>query len=180
MGGNMRIFQRILVVALFTVLGLTLSANAAEVNRIGVLDFQRIIETSEAGKKAQTEIKSQGDKMQKVLVERNKEIEELRKRLEREALVMDQGMREEKQRDYRIKVNDFKALEKKYQDDMRSLQSRIVGRLRKEVFRLAEKMGKEGGYTVILDKSTVIYSTESIDITDQVIPLIKAATVRID
>lgn len=180
MGGNMRIFQRVLVATLFTVLCLTLSANAAEVNRIGVLDFQRIIETSEAGKQAQAEIKSQGDKMQKVLVERNKEIEELRKRLEREALVMDQGMREEKQRDYRIKVNDFKALEKKYQDDMRTLQSRIVGRLRKEVFRLAEKMGKEGGYTVILDRSTVIYATESIDITDQVIPLIKAGTVRID
>ncbi|MEE8398104.1 MAG: OmpH family outer membrane protein [Desulfobacterales bacterium] len=176
----MRIVQRILVVALFTVFCFAVSANAAEVNRIGVLDFQRIIETSEAGKLAQTKIKSKGETMQAALMERNKEIEELRKRLEREALVMDQAMREEKQRDYRIKVNDLKALEKKYQEDMRSLQSRIVGRLRKEVFRLAEKMGKEGGYTVILDKGTIIYSTDAIDITDQIIPLIKEETVRID
>ena len=59
------------------------SAGAAEVNRIGVVDFQRILETSEAGKAAQAEIKSEGQKMEAALKQKGEEIEELRSLIDR-------------------------------------------------------------------------------------------------
>ena len=156
------------------------SASAAEVTRIGVVDFQRILETSEAGKAAQEEIKVEGTKMQERLKEKGGEIEELKKRLEREALVMDKGMREEKEREYRIKINDFKSLEQKFQNEFKALNQKLVGRLQKEVFRLVENIGKAQGYVLILEKreSGVVYAQPAIDITDQLIPLISSTSVK--
>jgi len=175
----MPIFRRTFVAAIFAVLCLALSAGAAEVNRIGVIDFQRIVETSEAGKAAQAQIKAEGERMDADLVERKKDAEELQKRIEREALVMDQAMREEKSREFRIAINDLKAREKKYQDDFKALNAKLVGRLQQEVIRLVKKVGKEGGYTLILDKrGSVIYSAESIDLTDQIIPMIPSGLVK--
>ena len=156
------------------------STHGAEAIRIGVVDFQRILETSEAGKAAQEEIKAEGEKMQKALKERGDEIQELRERLEREALVMDRGMREEKDRELRIKVNDFKALEKKYQDEFQVLNTRLVSRLQKEVFRLVEKLGKAEGYSLILEKreAGVMYHPEDADLTDRIIPMIPKTAVK--
>jgi Skp family chaperone for outer membrane proteins len=39
----------------------------------------------------------------------------------------------------------------------------------KEVFELMDKIGKEEGYTMILDRSMVIYGNKEIDITNIVI-----------
>lgn len=183
-GGNMQTtsvsVKRLLIGIILTSVFFVLSANAAEVNRIGVVDFQRILETSEAGKAAQAEIKSEGEKMQTALKDKGAEIEELQKRLEREALVMDKAMRDEKEREYRIKVNDFKSLETKYRDDFKVLNQRLVGRLQQEVFRLVESIGKTEGYTLILEKreAGVLYAPNAVEITDQVIPLISATATK--
>ena len=143
-----------------------------DVAKIGVVDFQRILKVSSAGKSAQAEIKSQGEKMETDLKKKGSELEELKKRFEREALVMSKEMREEKEREFRIKINDFKSLEKKYKEEFRVLNNRLVNRIKKDVFELIEEMGKKEGYLLIVEKweAGVVYSPTSIDITDKLIP----------
>jgi len=171
----MRTFKLLLITAFFLVFFLGSFSNAAEVNKIGIVDFQRIFELSEGGKAAQAEVKKQGEKLTADLQERNDEIEEIKKRIEREALVMDKAMRDEKEREYRIKFNDFKLLEKKYKDEIKALNFRLVNRLQKEIVRYIEEIGKKEGYILILEKreSGVVYAPNAIDLTDRIIPLIK-------
>lgn len=170
----MRAFKLLLCATVFICFILGTSAQAADVIKIGVVDFQRIFELSEGGKAAQDEIKKQGDQLTADLQGKNDELEEIRKRLEREALVMDKDMREEKERELRIKTNDFKLLERKYRDDIQSLNLRLVNRLQKEIIKHLEEIGKKEGYTLILEKKEagVVYSPGAIDLTDKIIPLI--------
>lgn len=156
------------------------SASAEEVNRIGVVDVQRIFQSSEGGKKVEAEIRDQFNKLQEDLQQKGEEIEELRKRFEREALVMDKLVREEKQRELRIKTNDFQAMKQKYNEDLKAIEARLGNRLQKELVRLVEKIGKEQGYTVIIEKRGVLYNISAIDITDQLIPLITAGNIKVD
>ena len=93
------------------------SALAADVAKIGTIDIQRIMSTSEQGKAAKAEIKEQSDKMTAALKEKGAEIEELKKQLERESMVMSKEKREEKEREFRIKLNDLKSLEKRYRGE---------------------------------------------------------------
>ena len=145
------------------------SAAAADVAKIGIVDLQRIMEASNPGKSAQAEIKKDKDKMEQELKKKGAEIEELRKQFERESMVMSKEKREEKEREGRIKLNDFKSLQKRYRSQLQVLEKRLVNQLRQDVFELVEEIGKKEGYLLIINNFSVMYSPGSIDITDQII-----------
>ena len=83
------------------------SADAADVAKIGVLNMQRVLGTSDAGKAAQAEIKTQRDKMLEDLKVKGAEIDALGKQFERESMVMSKEKREEKEREYRIRLSAY-------------------------------------------------------------------------
>lgn len=166
-------FNIALIVFLFSLLWVN-SANAADVAKIGVANLQRILETSNQGKSAQEEIKKQKDQMELELKQKGGEIEELRKQLERESMVMSKEKREEKEREIRIKLNDFKSLQKRYRSQLQSLEKKLVNGLLKEVSALVEEIGKKEGYLLIINNAGVMYSPNSINITDKVIKELNA------
>ncbi len=88
------------------------SSWGADIAKIGVVDFQKVLSVSNAGKYAQAEINKQGKSMEEDLKKKGSEIEEIKKRLERETLVMSKDKRDEKEREFRIKLNDLKCLRK--------------------------------------------------------------------
>ena len=142
---------------------------AADVAKIGVIDLQKILETSANGKFIQAELKKQKDEMEADLKKKGTEIENIRKRLERESMVMGKEKREEKEREFRIKTNDFKSLQKKYRSDLQKHEGRLMQKLSDDVNEIVNEIGKKEGYLIIINKLGVIYSPNSIDVTDNVI-----------
>ena len=141
---------------------------AADVAKIGVLDFQKILENSSAGKYAQAEINKKGKQMESELAKKGAGIEERKKQIERESLVMSKEMREEKQREIRIQINDLKVMQKRYTREFKAFENRLVQRIRKDVLKIVDEIGKTEGYLMIVERKTgeVIYSPTSVDITD--------------
>ena len=169
-----RRYSIISVILFISVFGIG-SGYAADVAKIGIVDLQRLMETSEPGKSAQAKIKKQKDKMEQALKQKGAEIEELRKQLERESMVMSQEKRVEKEREGRIKLNDFKTLQKTYRAELQALEKKLVNELRKDILKLVEEVGKKEGYLLVINNFSVMYAPSSIDITDQ---LIKELNVR--
>ena len=147
---------------------------AADVAKIGVIDLQKVLETSNAGKLIQTELKKENEKMANDLQNKGNEIETIRKRLERESMVMSKEMREEKEREQRIKVNDFKTLQKKYRSELQKLQGQLMQQLQRDVTAITQDIGKKEGYLLIIDKRGVIYTPNSVDLTDKLIQKLNA------
>jgi outer membrane protein len=147
------------------------SSWGADIAKIGVVDFQKVLSVSNAGKYAQAEINKQGKSMEEDLKKKGSEIEEIKKRLERETLVMSKGKRDEKEREFRIKLNDFKVLKKKYATNFKRMEKRLVNRIQKAIFKLVEEMGKKEGFLLIVEKREggVLYYPTTIDITDRLI-----------
>jgi outer membrane protein len=147
------------------------SSYGADVAKIGIVDFERILKTSSAGKKATAEINNQGKKIEADLKKKGEEIEATKNKLEREALVMSREMREEKEREIRIKINDFKSLQKRYVAEFKEQEKRLVGRIQDEILKIIDEMGKQEGFLLVLEKreAGVMYSPNTIDITDRII-----------
>ncbi|GAH65583.1 unnamed protein product [marine sediment metagenome] len=138
---------KIAFVATFLLFGfLAAPMYGADVAKIGIVDFQRILETSSAGKIAQAEISKQGQKMEADLKERGAAIDAIKKKLEREALVMSKEMRQEREREFRIKINDLKELQKKYMAEFKQREQRLVNRIQKDIFKLVGIFSINGGY----------------------------------
>jgi len=165
----MRIFKTTIAATILSLCFYVIASYGADIAKIGVIDLQRVLDQSSAGKKANAEIKKQGKKMETELQEKGAEIEELRERMEREALVMSKEMREEKERDIRIKINDFKSLERKFKQDMQLLNRQFTKQIHEETIELVQEIGKTEGYLLIIEKTVVLYSPNTVDITDQLI-----------
>jgi len=151
--------------------GLSGVVYGAEVQKIGVIDLQKIIDKSNAGKRSSVEIKSQGKKMEQILKKKGTEIEDLKKTLDQKALVMSDEARGAKEQDLRAKIQDFRSLERRYQDVLRELNVNLSRKITKDVFEIVERTGKAGGYSLIIDRRVggVVYAPNAIDITDKVI-----------
>jgi outer membrane protein len=154
----------VVIIAMF--FGLAAPAYGADVAKIGIIDAQKILETSSAGKAARNKLKDRYENMKNELESKASEIEEVKKQLQREAMVMSQEKREEKERELRIKTEDLEGLRKKYTREMQLMEKNLVGLVQKDIITLSGEIGKKEGYLLIMNTTNVIYSPQSIDITD--------------
>lgn len=142
---------------------------AADVAKIGVVNIQKVLMTSSAGKLAKAQINKKAREMENNLTVKKEEIEKLKETLEREALVMDKETRGERERDIRIKINDIKSLKNKYENDLKKIEANVVKRIQADVRVIIQELGKKGGYLLIIFNNVVLYSPTSIDVTDELI-----------
>ena len=149
-------------------------AFSADPVKIGVVDLQKILETSNSGKAAQNELKVQRDKMQADMKQRGNEIQEIESRMQREAMVMSKETREEKEREHRIKVSDFQALQRKYQSDLQEIERKLMGKLQTEITSLVSDIAKKDGYLLVISNIGVIYSLPATDLTERLIQELNA------
>jgi outer membrane protein len=165
----MRAYKIVSVIGCLIIIFFSNFSLAADVAKIGVIDFQKVLEISAAGKAIQAELKKKNEKMTADLQKKGAEIEKIQRRLERESMVMSKEMREEKEREQRIKVNDFKTLQKKYRSELQKVQVKLMQQLQTDVTTITREIGKKEGYLLIMDKRGVIYAPRSVDLSDKLI-----------
>lgn len=151
--------------------GLIPSGFCADVAKIGVFNFQQILTESSAGKIVKKEISAKAAEMQKKLKTEKDQLDELKKSFEREALVLSPEKQKEKQREFRIRVNDLKRMQEDFAKEFKQLEMKNINEIQKEVFQITDKIGKEEGYLLILEKKTagIVYHPAQLDITDKII-----------
>ncbi len=144
---------------------------AAEGNKIGIVDFQKVVTTSSPGKIARQAVDKKGKELENIIKKKGNEIETLKKNLDRESLVMTKEKFMAKQRDIRIKINDFKTLKAMYAQQFKQLETRSITKIKKDVLDIVRKIGKKEGFKLILERNEAgaMYYPDSMDITDRVI-----------
>ncbi len=139
--------------------------------KLGVVNFQKVLSNSSPGKMASAEMNKKGKEMEGSIKQKEEELMALQKTLEREALVMGKDKSEQKQREFRIKANDYKTLKATYLKEFKQIQARHFNKIKTEVLVLATEVGKKKGFDLILEinEGGVMYYTDAIDITEELI-----------
>jgi outer membrane protein len=155
---------------LAVVMGMAAVAGAADV-RIAVIDFQRILDDSRAGKAAQETINQQGRQMEAELKAKGDALEQMKEQLQKDALVMSKETREEKEREFRIQINEFRESQQEFAKKAREMQMRAMGKIRQDIDTLAKAYAEEKGFTLMIEKQEagVIYVPAQLDVTDEII-----------
>ncbi|SDU62789.1 OmpH family outer membrane protein [Desulfobacula phenolica] len=163
--------RAVIILSMILFFGFIPEAFCADIAKIGVVDFQKILSESSAGKIIQKQITGKGAELQKKLQDEKNQLDEMQKAFERESLVLSPEKQKEKQREFRIRVNDFKKMQDDFSKEFKRLEMNSLNKIQKEVFEITDEIGKEEGYLLILEKKTagVIYHPTQLDITDQVI-----------
>lgn len=157
------------VLAIVFVSCLATAAFGADVAKIGIVDLQEILKKSDAGKAAQSEITTYGNKLKEDFDAKQEEVEELKNALERESFVIDKQQREDKEREIRIKINDIKTLQRKYTQELKEYEAKLVKGIHTDIVDVIEDLGKKEGFLLIIERTAALYYPNTIDITDKVI-----------
>ena len=102
---------------------------------------------------------------------KQKELLEVRKRLEKQAMILSMDAQKEKRSTIGRKTRELKYLLRDLNEEMRKAQEKERKRMLKELHKVIEKIGSEENFALIIEKRAggVMYRADSIDITEKVI-----------
>ena len=138
--------------------------------RLAVIDVQKVLSTSTAGKQAYERLK----KLQDDRIVKAQKMDEEIKTLENDLNTKKMSLSEDKVTDITKQISDKKIAEQRYAQDA----DREVGEARDRELQALDQIGKEMGLAMIFNKfeSGLVYASDAIDITDAVVTRFNAAT----
>ena len=151
--------------------------SAAGPIKIAVIDTERILLNSQAGKKAVAELKTVQEQKERELDRQQKEIRDLQTKIDEGRL----SLAQDKLADMEKQLEDKVITARRLQDDAnRELQKKkddVLGSVDQRVMPVINQVGKELGYTLIFRKfeSGLIYADDAVDITPIIIQRLDAA-----
>jgi outer membrane protein len=152
------------------------SGFCADVAKIGTVNFEKIFNSSAGGKAVKNQINEEGRSMNSQLEKVQKEIKDLQELLGKDssAGVLDESAKENKRWELERKIDEVKALKKRFDRKIQELQVRLINGVRRDVLGIITEYGKKEGYLMIIEDINVVYTPKTLDITDKIIQLYDA------
>ena len=153
------------------------SGHCADAAKIGTVNFEKIFNNSAGGKAVKNQINEEGRGMNADLEKIQKDIKDLQDLLGKDnsAGVMSETARENKAWELDRKIDEVKALKKRYDRKIQELQVKLINGVRRDVLKIISDFGEKEGYVLIIEDINAVYSPKSIDITDKIIQLYDTA-----
>jgi outer membrane protein len=150
-------------------------AGAAASGKVGVINIQAAIASTAEGKQAAAELQSQFAPRTNELQNMQKQIEDLRNRLQTGQSTLSDEEKARLQREGDQLTRTFQRKQQEFQDDTNDAQQDVVNRIGRKLVDVLNKYSKENGYSIVLDDSSqqtpVIFAANQIDVTQDIIRL---------
>ncbi len=148
---------------------------AADAFKMGVIDPQAVLEKSKAGKKALDGLKEYVSTRQKLLSRDEEELRNTEKTLKESVSKLSEGEKKEKEAQFRTKIQEYQKRAQEFNQELQGKQKELVDDYMKRIATATQTVAEKGGFSIVVDKGSeqtikiVIYSKDTIDLTDQVI-----------
>ena len=156
------------------------TAPAEEPVRIAYVDMQRALNESKAGKKALGELQKLMEERKSSLQKQKESLEKKKDELDKQGLLLNEDTRKGREMEIRTLERDYSRSLSDLKEEFGRRESEFTDGIRKDLLKVIEKIGKEGGYTLVLEKqySAVLYAPASIDLTEALIKRYDADAAR--
>ncbi len=139
--------------------------------KIGTVDLQKAINECNAGREAKKALSLEIDKFQRLIADRQKELQEMKESLEKPNLMLTQEAREVKEKELQVKFREFQRWGEDKQNEINQKRMEMEKTISTGLQILVRKIGTDEGYTLILEKNEaiVLFASQPLDMTDRVI-----------
>jgi len=139
--------------------------------KIGFMNMQTIIQTSNAGKKAAEEFKKIVAKKQGSIQAMESEVKKAKDELDKQASVMTASARSDKETAYQRKLRDYQILVDDTNKELQKRDQEYSTRMVPEILKVVHSIAEREKYTLIMDYSTMPlpYHDKASDITKKIV-----------
>jgi outer membrane protein len=167
---------RLTIVALL--LGMAAAATARADIKLAFVDIQRALNECRAGKAAKTQFRGRIERLQSQLEGEQSDVERLKHELEQKGSLMQPDQRQSLEDDYEKKLRRFQDDYKNTRDELQEKDNEVTGAIVRDLATVVRQIGAKNGYTMVMEKGTLLWAVPATDITDQVIRAYDAMNVR--
>ena len=146
-------------------------AGAAEPEdfRIGVFDQAAVFEQTTAGQEMRAKLSTLREQKQKEIEGKESILKSLREKYDNEKLNMTVERRAEMERQIEQEIRNLQRIDEDATREMRSQLGEYQEQFQRETYKVVEQLGREQGFTLILEQSILFYHANAIDITELVV-----------
>jgi outer membrane protein len=163
--------------ARFVTLGLLLLllAGAAQAQqgaiKIGVFDPLRVSQETAVGQKIAAQLKAKLDEKQAEVSRLQQEVTDLQQQAQTQALSLSEAKRNELGMQIQRKSLDLNAARETATRQLQLEQAEAQARFEESLLAVVEQFGKNEGFTLILDRGSVVWAAQATDVTTGVVDL---------
>ena len=151
------------------------AAGSAASGKVGVVDVRSAIVTTAEGKLASAELQSKFAPRQTELENMNKQINDIRQRLQAGASTLSPEEQGRLQRQGELLARQLERKQNEYQEDVNAEQGEVIDRIGRKMVDVLDRYARENGFVAVFDSSAqnspLIYKSASIDVTQEIIRL---------
>ena len=137
--------------------------------KIGFIDIQRAISESQSGKRAKERFQAQVKKAEADLLKEKQELDRLKAELDKKGPLLKDEERRNLEGDLQRRYVTYQRSMSDQQQELRQRENEMTGDILKELEKIVNEVGKAEKFTLILERSQILYSDQGIDITGRVI-----------
>jgi len=166
----MRVSKAMVLLGLAAVLAWGTGADDEPV-KLAVVDLDQALNSTEEGKAAREELARKKREAEATVQPRIERFQEMQEELKSKRFVLSEDALYERQLDLVELKNQIESDMKELENKLKIDQERIVGPLRKKMVTIVRELGRDRGFTLVVERNTpgLLYSREALDITDAVI-----------
>jgi len=148
---------------------------AAEI-KVGVMNVQQVLVNSVSGKAAKEKFDEKMKNLQAKFKTEEQELVDMQSEIEKKSSAWSEETKQVKVREFQKKRRELQEKSEDARFELKTLQDSELAPILKALEGVVASFGDKNGYTVIFDsKAGVIYFSEAVDITDQLVKELDAA-----
>lgn len=151
------------------------AAGTASGNKIGVINVRQAIVATGEGKQASAELQTQFAARQNELEGLNKQINDLRQRLQAGGSTLSEEEKARLTQEGQRKAAQLDRKNNEMQEDVNAAQAEVVDRIGRKMIDVLDRYARENGFVAIFDSSAqnspILYASTNIDVTSEIIKL---------
>jgi len=150
------------------------AAGSTAGTKVGVLNVRQAIVSTAEGKQASTELQGQFASRQTELENLNKQINDIRQRLQTNGDKLSQEEAVRLQRQGEAMQKQLTRKQEDYQEDVNASQQEVIDRIGRKMMDVLDRYARENAYTAIFDSSAQgapIYVSNGVDVTPEIVKL---------
>ena len=139
--------------------------------KIGSVDIQKAVNECNAGKDAKQALTKEVEKFQRLVAEKQQELQGMKESLEKQGLMLTPEARTSREKELQTRLRDFQRWGEDVHNELNQRRAEMERNIFIGLQKVIQKLGADGGYTLILEKNEtiVLFTSKPIDVTDLVI-----------
>ncbi|WP_457572892.1 OmpH family outer membrane protein [Desulfolithobacter sp.] len=144
------------------------SVQAAAV-KIGVVNVQKVLMSSDAGKEAQIAMEEKVKELQNQFRQEEEALLSLQKEIEKKSSVWSDDIKQEKIIELNKKRRNLQLKQEDANMELKRLREKKYGPILKKLEQVVKDVAQKKGYAVVLPRNAVLYYSDAIDMTDDTV-----------